>query len=390
LSKVFIVFFLSTFAFVASAQTLNQLDARTGVAELVIASSDSRGVAEKVKKSLDSWGTPVTISYRSASSEIPVSPDEPTKKQVHLNGSPLIEYHCEKAYAEVVKSPPPVENAMMFIKEYIQVCLFPFQGGTKVYVIFTSAKRTNSLTGGLFSGITKAIRGSDEDFMSKEINKIITDIKGKIPSVLVARIDIPGTPIQEPDKAAAASILPNKPTNITPAAKTTTGTTGQTADKIEARKSLVAMGMVYHDKEQFFSAIKRKDDLAVKLFLDAGAIDLAERDPQGRTAVEIAKAVGANDILSMLEKTSLPQPVGQTQISLPPSQTPQASQVNSDIKSMAAEMEKRLPIEVVASIDEQINEMNLPPQQREHMRYQALISVGNQLGVMRGNKPFGN
>jgi hypothetical protein len=39
------------------------------------------------------------------------------------------------------------------------------------------------------------------------------------------------------------------------------------------------------------AAIKRKDELAVKLYVDAGGIDLAARDANGKTPKEIAESV---------------------------------------------------------------------------------------------------
>lgn len=57
---------------------------------------------------------------------------------------------------------------------------------------------------------------------------------------------------------------------------------------LEARKNLAAMGLTYFDQTQFVAAIKRRDELAVDLYLKAGGVDLAAQDANGQTPVEIA------------------------------------------------------------------------------------------------------
>lgn len=396
---------LSALSAAAFADIRDQMDIRTGKAELVIPDPNPQKIANDVKEALNEWSIPAKMNFRTLPSTIPARPDEPEAAQVIVQGTPAIEYRCKTAYAEIVKSPPPVNNAFMYMKEFTQACVYPFQKGVKVYLIFTSAKKTESLTSGLFTGIAKAIRGDDAEFMTKQLNKSIADIKKAIPSVLVARLEVPGQAIQEPDKDAVAALIPAKmesplpvpqvvmvqPANA-PIAQPTAST--PMATKIEARKSLTGMGITYHAYDQFIASIKRKDDVAVQLFLDAGAIDLSIKDKNGKTALDIAKETGISAIISIIEAhlsgqtasaVSATSATPQAAPVAPATPAPAASAVvQPDKRKMAMEAARQLPAEIVAGIDEQINAMNLAPEQRQAMRDQALINMSTQLAAIKG------
>jgi len=74
---------------------------------------------------------------------------------------------------------------------------------------------------------------------------------------------------------------------------------------LQARKDLTAMGLRYYDQKQFLDAVGRDDALAVELFVAGRGVNLASRDPQGRSAVEIARANGNAPLAEMLAR-SLP------------------------------------------------------------------------------------
>lgn len=76
-------------------------------------------------------------------------------------------------------------------------------------------------------------------------------------------------------------------------------------DALQARKDLTAMGLRYHDPNDFLEAVKRDDALAVELFVAGRGVNLAARDAQGRTALDIAKARGNTQIAQLLSR-SLP------------------------------------------------------------------------------------
>jgi hypothetical protein len=76
-------------------------------------------------------------------------------------------------------------------------------------------------------------------------------------------------------------------------------------DALQARKDLTAMGLRYHDPNDFLDAVKRDDALAVELFIAGRGVNLASKDAQGRTALEIARARGNTQTAQLLAR-SLP------------------------------------------------------------------------------------
>ncbi len=188
----------------------------------------------------------------------------------------------------------------------------------------------------------------------------------------MARIEVPGKQLQEPDKTAVAALIPAKPA----AAATATLAVGQLGVqptamamaapvatpqqvKVEARKNLNAMGMTYHSHEQFIAAIKRKDDVAVQLFLDGGGIDLSRKDSGGKTPLELATEIGATDIVELIQAKLAPKPQPTTA-----SQTPTASVPPKEAGSKPFE----LPPEVTEEIERVMAQQNLSPQQKEATR----------------------
>ena len=74
---------------------------------------------------------------------------------------------------------------------------------------------------------------------------------------------------------------------------------------LQARKDLTAMGLKYHDPNDFLDAVRRDDQLAVELFVEGRGVNLGAKDAQGKTAVEIARAKG-NEPMAQLLSRSLP------------------------------------------------------------------------------------
>jgi hypothetical protein len=72
------------------------------------------------------------------------------------------------------------------------------------------------------------------------------------------------------------------------------------ARALAARKELNAMGLRYYDAAQFLDAVKRDDALAVALYIEGRGVNLAARDADGRTALEIAQAKGNRQIVGLL------------------------------------------------------------------------------------------
>ncbi|MFL6564841.1 MAG: hypothetical protein ACJ8G5_07925 [Burkholderiales bacterium] len=74
---------------------------------------------------------------------------------------------------------------------------------------------------------------------------------------------------------------------------------------LQARKDLTAMGLKYHDPNEFLAAVERDDALAVELFVEGRGVNLGAKDANGRTALEIARAKG-NQPMAQLLARSLP------------------------------------------------------------------------------------
>lgn len=69
---------------------------------------------------------------------------------------------------------------------------------------------------------------------------------------------------------------------------------------MQARKDLHAMGLRYHDAGQFLDAVKRDDALAVELFVHARGVNLAARDAEGCSALELARRSGNQQMAAIL------------------------------------------------------------------------------------------
>ena len=70
---------------------------------------------------------------------------------------------------------------------------------------------------------------------------------------------------------------------------------------LQARKDLAAIGLRYYDAEQFLDAVKRDDALAVELYVTGRGVNLAARDADGRSALEIARGSRNRTIVRLLE-----------------------------------------------------------------------------------------
>ncbi len=80
-------------------------------------------------------------------------------------------------------------------------------------------------------------------------------------------------------------------------------TQGSLDSALQARKDLNAMGLRYHDEQQFLDAVKRDDGLAVELFVAGRGVNLSSRDAGGRSALEIARANGNESLAELLSRS---------------------------------------------------------------------------------------
>lgn len=97
---------------------------------------------------------------------------------------------------------------------------------------------------------------------------------------------------------AQVSSAPAAPAPATPSAP---NGTQPRMTALEARKELTAMGLQYYDQEQFVSAIRRGDMLALELFVIGGGVNLQGGEDR-KIALKLAFTGRRMDIVNLLQK----------------------------------------------------------------------------------------
>ncbi len=154
-----------------------------------------------------------------------------------------------------------------------------------------------------------------DDFMKKPFSR--SEVFARIESLLDER--------RKPRRKAIAGQFNNEvPSNLmplepaasaaTPELRKVAPTTAPAASvgrysAIDARKELTAMGLQYFDQGQFFSAIKRADQLAVELFVASGGIRMDET-LEGKTAFGLAQELGKPEIIRLLVRKAASPAIG--------------------------------------------------------------------------------
>ncbi len=291
-------------------------------AEVVIPDVPPMQVIEAVQDAFSGWIGSAPMSLKPIPDPLPARPGKPGAARGSLGGTPAEILDCSTAVAEVRKESVGSRNQMAFNGDLFQACIYPFAKGAKVWLRAVNIDAAeSSITHGLFSGIAKTIRGTPGEWLTRRLNDFIGTMKKKLPVVLVERIEAPGLPVQTPDRETVVALLPPEPaqeTPVTAVAAPATSTLPQSSsvqgalpDKaalmIEARKNLTAMGLSYHSQAQFLDAVRRKDVLAVKLFLDGGGVDPGAKGADGKSAVELAREAGAAEIVALLDVSAAPQ-----------------------------------------------------------------------------------
>ena len=363
-----------------AADIRDQFNVQTSKAELVVPNARAQDVAAQVKDALSQFAIPTSYNVHSLPAALPARPLEPALQDFLVQGQPVSEYQCRNGYAEVTKTPAPIKNPFMFAAERVQACLYPFARGVKIYLIFASVKKTESLTSGLFNGITSAIRGKDEDYNAKRLKEEIAAIRKNLPQLLVEKIDVPGATLEEPDKDAVAKLMPARSeiaaqpsmAALSAGMASASGTGGvppQANSKVEARKSLAAMGLTYHSVEQFFAAIRRDDDVAVQLFLAAGSMKVLTKDANGKTPEQAALESSASASWEAIRQFAADNP--QAAVKEPNSPAADPAQ------ALAAARESLSP-EVLEGIERMIKEQRLSGAEAEAFRTQATLQYAIQ------------
>lgn len=284
-------------------------------AELVIPGVSPEQAISAVHDGMSGWVESLPISQQPLPDPLPARPGKPTTKQLPLGPVKATVLDCATATAEITKQSAPTKNQMAFNQDIFQGCVYPFEKGVKVYLQAINIDAAeSSITAGLFSGIANTIRGTPGEWLNRRLNDMIAKLREKLPKVLVERIEAPGVPIQQPDKDEVLALIPpeqEKPVAAAPVAVPTVSAVSPVAvaapvmqgqaSMIEARKELHAMGHIYHSQEQFVAAIRRRDELAVRLFVQGGGVDLGAKDATGKTPTEIAKETSSETLVRLLQ-----------------------------------------------------------------------------------------
>jgi hypothetical protein len=291
----------------ANSTWASELKVTSGRAELVFVGISAKDTATIVNDAISGLFRTIPMSMRPLPATLAVRPGRPTEQSVQVQGIDVPFITCPDSFADMFDKGTPTRTQMSQSGDMFRACVYPFEKGVKVYLMALTYQNHLMLSG-LFSGITTTIRGSDDEWMARRINDIIGKMRVKAPDLLVERVEIPGQPVSQPDREAVHNLIPDEPQNrhiaTTPGTTGTSGTNSAAQDQaavLGARKSLHEMGLVYYSQEQFIAAIRRKDDLAVKLFLDAGGVDPAAKDAGGKTALDIAREGNAENIVRLLQ-----------------------------------------------------------------------------------------
>lgn len=336
-------------------------------AELVFPEVAPMQAIEAVQDALSSWIGSAPMSLKPIPSPLPTRPDKPGAIKGTIGYTPVEILDCPTAVAEIRQEPAPTRTQMSYNGDLFQACVYPFEKGAKVYLRAVNIDAADSsITHGLFSGIAKAIRGTPGEWLTRRLNDFIEAMKKKLPVVLVERIEAPGLPVQTPDRDAVAALLPPlspattpvAPVPQAPAAQATpvmqaSGQTDKTALMLDARKNLTAMGLTYHNQAQFLDAVRRKDALAVKLFLDGGGVDLTARTPDGKTALELAREAGADEIVTLLEGRTSDAGTAVAQNASPRSLPPGAIPASALMPQLTPEQQAQLRQQLIEAIRQQ-------------------------------------
>lgn len=236
---------------------------------------------------------------------------EPVASTVRFGPMTLRTTECGDAYGEISIGSSTDGGMLGSSGEKFFGCIYLAKNGIRLSLILEqSTSSSGSLMGSLLTGIRDGIRGDDQKFGRETFDKMTAQVREKVPGILVELVEITGD-ISRPDGDKVAKLLArsNAPApealvaapvaEAAPAIKPI----ANGAQIVEARKQLTNMGLQYFSIDQFHEAIVRKDEMAVQLFVQAGAVKASAASAKGQTGLQLAKASGDAEILAMLERT---------------------------------------------------------------------------------------
>lgn len=219
---------------------------------------------------------------------LPDRPGEPTIRSTNYGPTIIREISCEDAFAQITLG-SSTGNMLGSSGERFNACVYPSKTGTRIALVIERSVSGGIVGGAIVGFIRNAIQGDEKDGAKKLQDEMLMQIRKALPDVLVELSELPGGQRSTPDADKVAQLLP--PETAAPSRATGAATAdGSSANAvIDARKQLVAMGLTYHSVDAFQDAIRRKDNLAVELFIAAASVSSSVRGSGGQTAIEVAE-----------------------------------------------------------------------------------------------------
>lgn len=291
-----------------------QAQSETTVSRLYLVNPDStdiKGSVEALEAAIKTRDFRPSKQIGLMPSELPDHPGEIESRPFNFGPASITLLSCgNSAYAQIGTATGTNAGLIGNTSERIFGCLYLSKRGIRMaMVIEQRSSSSGGLMGSLMSGIKSVARGNDADYTKKLFDAMLQEVRVKIPGVLVELQELSSGEVTRPDeekvKALALSTSSPPPAAV-PAAATTTTTErpSSTAQALDARRQLTGLGLTYYSLEQFHDAIKRKDAIAVDLFLKAKSVDLSATNNKGETTIHLAKRVNDPEIIRMIEQNA--------------------------------------------------------------------------------------
>jgi hypothetical protein len=273
------------------------------------AATDQAAIQEAVAAAFRERFDKVKINQGMAPYPLPAAPGRMIFNQVATRWGTISSPTCPGSTSTIIAT----DSSMMQYGEMsvIQACVFPYHDGIRVnfYSVFiqaTGGADTNILGAMLGRMFTKAVGLGDS---SKFIDMTVDSIEQRLQAIAPATALVDLQPAREGKKIAADPAGKTIETANIAAPSGASGASAtftlQTMDALAARKELTAMGLTYHNQDQFIAAIRRNDKIACELFLKSGAVDINTPDRMGSTAMMASKNAEITEMLKRYASAKL-------------------------------------------------------------------------------------
>jgi len=295
-----------------------QAQSETTVSRLYLVNPDStdiKGSVEALEAAIKTRDFRPSKQIGLMPSELPDHPGEIESRPFNFGPASITLLSCgNSAYAQIGTSTGTNAGLIGNTSERIFGCLYLSKRGIRMAMVIEQRSSTSgSLMGSLMSGIKNVARGNDVDYTKKLFDAMLQEVRVKIPGVLVELQELSSGEVTRPDEEKVKALALSSPPPAAPpavakavevSAATTTERPSSTAQALDARRQLTGLGLTYYSLEQFHDAIKRKDAIAVDLFLKAKSVDLSATSNKGETTIHLAKRVNDPEIIRMIEQSA--------------------------------------------------------------------------------------